>query len=304
MSITQQYRAAGAVRRCAVAGAFYPESPNLLGEMVADLLSAARAKAAGTSREAGRAATPLGLMVPHAGLLYSGVTAAAGWSQLVAGEPGPTVVLLGTNHSAGWLEGVGAWEAGEWESPMGAVLVDEDLAAAIVALGPPFVVDREAHLREHSIEVQLPLLLAAAPGTRFVPLAVSAGRARIALDAGRRLGALLARHSAAGSPVVLAISTDMAHYPTAEVCQQVTDALTPPIVALDPRTLAACEADLSSSGIEGLVCGMCGIDPAVLGLTALREMGARAGSVLAASTSADAGGSRGRTVGYLAARFD
>lgn len=304
MSITQQFRVAGAVRRSAVAGAFYPESPGLLGEMVADLLAAARAQVASTPPDAGLAATPRGLLVPHAGLLYSGLTAAAGWSQLSAGEPPPTVVLLGTNHSAGWLEGVGAWEAGEWQLPTGAVSVDEDLASAIVALGSPFVVDREAHLREHSIEVQLPLLLAAAPGTRFVPLAVSAGRARMALDAGRRLGALLARHSAAGSPVVLAISTDMAHYPTATVCQQVTDALTPAILALDARALAAREADLSSSGLEGLVCGMCGIDPAVLGLAALHEMGARTGSVLAASTSADAGGSRGRTVGYLAARFD
>jgi len=303
MSVTPQIRGSAAVRRSAVAGAFYPESPRLLGEMVADLLSAARAQA-GATRGPGHAATPLGLLVPHAGLLYSGATAAAGWAQLSAGKREPTVVLLGTNHSAGWLEGVGAWEAGEWQSPTGAVLVDEDLASAIVGLGSPFVVDREAHLREHSIEVQLPLLLAAAPGTRFVPLAVSAGRARLALDAGRRLGALLARYSAGGSPVVLAISTDMAHYPTAAVCQQVTDALTPAIVTLDAHALAAREADLSSSGLEGLVCGMCGIEPAVLGLVALREMGARSGTVLAAATSADAGGSRGRTVGYLAARFD
>lgn len=303
MSLTQQYRVGAATRRAAVAGAFYPESPGRLDEMVTDLLAAARAHVGGAARQ-DAPATPLGLLVPHAGLLYSGVTAAAGWSQMPGGGPGPTVVLLGTNHSAGWLEGVGVWEEGEWQSPMGAVPIDEGLASAIVGLGAPFVVDREAHLREHSIEVQLPLLLAVAPATRFVPLAVSAGRARIALDAGRRLGTLLARHSAGGSPVVLAISTDMAHYPTAAVCQQVTEALTPAIAALDARALAQREADVSSSGIEGLVCGMCGIEPAVLGIAALREMGAQSGTVLAASTSADAGGARGRTVGYLAARFD
>ena len=49
---------------------------------------------------------------------------------------------------------------------------------------------------------------------------------------------------------------------------------------------------------------MCGIEPAVLGLAALHRMGARTGTVLAVATSADAGGPRDRTVGYLAVRFD
>jgi AmmeMemoRadiSam system protein B len=49
---------------------------------------------------------------------------------------------------------------------------------------------------------------------------------------------------------------------------------------------------------------MCGVEPAVLGLAALREMGAATGTMLAAATSADAGGPRQRTVGYLAVRFD
>ncbi len=64
------------------------------------------------------------------------------------------------------------------------------------------------------------------------------------------------------------------------------------------------EDELRRSGVPGLVCGMCGIDPAVLGLAALRAMGATAGSLLVAATSADAGGPPDRTVGYLAARFD
>jgi AmmeMemoRadiSam system protein B len=294
---------ASLVRPPAVAGAFYPEAPAMLETMVGDLLAAARAQSVGAPPGAGRP-SPLGLMVPHAGLLYSGVAAAAGWLLLSDAQPAPTVVLLGTNHSAGWLQGVGAWETGTWQLPTGEVSVDEELASSIVALGAPFVVDREAHLLEHSIEVQLPLLLTVVRRARFVPLAVSAGRARVALDAGQRLGALLARRSAAGSPLLLAISTDMAHYPPATACQQVTDALAPAIVALDPVALAAREAEVSRRGIEGLVCGMCGIEPAVLGLAALREMGARAGTVLASATSADAGGSRGRTVGYLAARFD
>ena len=50
--------------------------------------------------------------------------------------------------------------------------------------------------------------------------------------------------------------------------------------------------------------GRCGIAPAVVGLADLRAMGATTGRALGTATSADAGGPRDRTVGYLAARFD
>ncbi len=291
---------AGAVRPPAVAGAFYPDSPHELEAMVRDLFDAAERLAGAGSNER---TAPAGILVPHAGLLYSGVTAAAGWGRL-ASVPAPTVVLLGTNHGAAWLNGIGAWEAGSWEIPTGEVPVDMELAQAIVAMEAPFGVDREAHALEHSIEVQLPLLLAVAPGARIVPLAVSAGRRAQALDAGRRLGTLLAERRAAGASVVLAISSDMAHYPADDECRRVTESLIPPILALDGQGLAEREAQVCSGRIANLVCGMCGIEPAVLGLAALRAMGAASASVLASATSADAGGPAARTVGYLAVRFD
>jgi AmmeMemoRadiSam system protein B len=188
--------------------------------------------------------------------------------------------------------------------PSGEVAVDAALAAQIVALGPPFHVDRDAHRGEHSLEVQLPLLAAAAPGARIVPLAVSAGTGRRAIEAGARLGRLLAARRTAGNRVVLVISSDMAHYPPADACARATETLLPAILDLDPAGLASIEGDMRVAGVRGLACGMCGIEPAILGLAALRAMGATASTVLAASTSADAGGPPDRTVGYLAARFD
>jgi AmmeMemoRadiSam system protein B len=290
----------GAVRPPAVAGSFYPASERALATMVASLFESARhLPGVHDSRP-----MPVGLLVPHAGLVYSGVTAAAGWSQLAGEGSAPSVVLLGTNHGAGWLDGIGAWEAGAWLIPTGEVEVDAELAAAILEVGPPFSVDREAHAFEHSIEVQLPLLQAASPGARIVPLAVSAGRWESALDAGSRLGELLAQRRAAGHATVLGISTDMAHYPPDEACRRVTETLLEPILALDARDLARRELEILRQRSEGLVCGMCGIEPAVVGLAALRAMGAVKATLLATATSADAGGTPTETVGYLAVRFD
>lgn len=301
--------AAGSVRPPAVAGAFYPGSHDGLEAMVRGLFAdAASLPGANAWRVM---PMPTGLLVPHAGLVYSGVVAAAGWSGLAAGgsvrgrrgQP-PTVVLLGTNHGARWLDGIGAWETGAWRTPLGDVAVDDTVAGPIVDLGPPFLIDRDAHDQEHSIEVQLPLLQSVAPGARIVPLAVSAGIGAAALDAGRRLGELLARLRADGASIVLGISSDMAHYPPAPASEEVTEALLPSILSVDPPGLVARESALRHARIPGLVCGMCGIEPTVLGLAALRAMGAVSSTFLAASTSADAVGPTDRTVGYLAVRFD
>jgi len=296
------------VRAPAVAGSFYPGTKAGLTPLVHALFAAAArlppARVAGGSHDG-----PIGILVPHAGLAYSGVPAAAAWACIGldgrgAGQPGPLVVLLGTNHVAGWLDGVGAWDGGAWETPAGEVDVDEALVADILALGAPFRPDRDAHRGEHSLEVQLPLLAAAAPGARIAPLAISAGTGAGAVAAGARLGGLLAARRAAGDRVVLVISSDMAHYPPADACARASEVLLPAIAAVDAAGLARRERDLRKAGIRGLACGMCGIEPAVLGLAALRAMGAAVGTPLAMATSADAGGPADRTVGYLAARFD
>ncbi len=305
----------GPVREPAVAGTFYPGSADRLSALVAELLAAAD-RLPGVP---GLAAPglPAALLVPHAGLVYSGVTAAAAWRQVAgrAGEAGDTagvtggglpttVIVLGTNHGAAWLDGVGAWPSGTWQTPLGPVRVDDALAASIVALGPPFIVDARAHDLEHSIEIQLPLLKAVRPDARIVPLAVSCGSGPRAVEAGGRLGELIAARIAARDRIVLAISTDMAHYPAAAACERVTEALLPAIMAVDAPALADAEAAVRLSGPRGLVCGMCGIEPAVLGLAAVSAMGAVRSTCLATSTSADAGGPADRTVGYLAVRFD
>ncbi len=291
----------GHERRAAVAGSFYPAATERLDDLVAALFEAA-ARLRGAQARTRR--PPLGLLVPHAGLVYSGVPAAAAWATLPAGDVPPTVVLLGTNHGAGWLHDVGVFERGAWSIPGATLTVDEALAAEILALGPPFVADPQAHAGEHSIEVQLPLLAAAVPGARIVPLAVASGTGERAIEAGERLGRLVGERRTAGQEVVLAISSDMAHYPPAAACDEITDQLLPAITTLDPHRLAREEAGIRDAGLAGVACGMCGIAPAVLGLAALRAMGARGGTPLAASNSADAGGPEQRTVGYLALRFD
>ncbi len=287
----------GRARIPAVAGSFYPAEPARLRTMAETLIAAGRA----APRPAGLTPGPvLGLLVPHAGLVYSGGIAALSWA--LAGDMEPaTVVLAGTDHQA-WAEGVGVWTGGPWLSPLGEVPVDDELAAMMVALGPPFAADNEAHLTEHSLEVQLPLLSVACPAARIVPLAVSP-RLRSHSRAGLMLGRLLAERRSSGKGILLVASSDMAHYPPADVCEKADSELLKPLLRLDGDGLDDLDAKLQMDNLPGLVCGLCGIDPVRVTLAALAEMGAVRGILLGAATSADAGGDPSRTVGYAAAAF-
>jgi MEMO1 family protein len=309
-------------RPMAVAGSFYPAGSGELATTVDELLRAARS--AFPTPPGLAPAAVAGILVPHAGLVYSGIVAATAWGLLLpspslppstapprfapveppptpAGPP-PTIVLLGTNHGAGWLDCVGAWDGGPWRTPLGDVPIDHALTEALLGLGAPFGADARCHLGEHSLEVQLPFVRRLAPEARIVALSVGTGTGPRAIEAGDRLGRLLVARRSAGERILLAISSDMAHYPAAATCERVTGTLLPSIVGLAPESLATTEAGVARRE-TGVSCGMCGIAPAVLGLAALRAMGAAPGVPLAAATSADAGGDPRRTVGYLAVAF-
>jgi AmmeMemoRadiSam system protein B len=287
----------GRSRIPAVAGSFYPAQPDRLRAMVGELMAAARATQPPVDMPP---AEVLGLMVPHAGLVYSGGLAALGWA--LAGQVGPaTIVLAGTDHQA-LAAGVGVWTGGPWRTPIGEVPIDDDLAAAIVALGSPFAADDDAHLGEHSLEIQLPLISAACPSARIVALAVSP-RLQAHARAGAMLGRLLAERCRAGARILIVASSDMAHYPPVGVCEKADAELLEPLLRLDAVALDAVDVGLRRANLPGLVCGMCGIDPVRLTLAALAEMGAVRGVLLGAATSADAGGDPRRTVGYATAAF-
>jgi len=288
-------------RSPAVAGSFYPDDPREIDRIVDRCLDEAERR---WPTPSGAPAEPIGVLVPHAGLVYSGPAAAAGWLALAGSRP-DTVVIVGTCHTAPWLHAIGVSPVDRWALPGGAVDVDAALASAVVALGAPFVADGSAHATEHAIEVQLPFMARLLPRARLVALTAGCDP-RAAVAGGDALGALLADRRADGERVALAISTDLAHYPPAPVAEDVTDRHLPGLTALDAATVLAVEREVRSGSERspGLDCGLCGLEATLAGLRALRGMGATRGVLLSRSTSADlAGSSRSRTVGYAALAF-
>jgi MEMO1 family protein len=153
------------VRQPAVAGTFYLGQKQALSNDVRVMLDAARQDAGATS------AAPKAIIVPHAGYIYSGSTAALAYARLPPGRKTiRRVVLLGPVHRVP-VRGLALPGVDSFATPLGSIEVDQVAIAAITPLRQ-VVVSPAAHALEHSLEVQLPFLQSVLDDFKLVPLAV------------------------------------------------------------------------------------------------------------------------------------
>lgn len=181
-----------AVRPAYVAGHFYPGDPEACARWL-DRVAQSEPVAAAVAA-----------IVPHAGWVYSGATAALSWSAIAAYKP-ETVVLFGAVHGPD-PNFASVWPEGAWRSPLGAVSVDEGLAGRFIEVRAA-IADAGAHRGEHAIEVQVPFVQRWLPDAQIVPVGVRPGPQ--AAEVGR-LCAVEAE--AMGRRVAFVGSTDLTHY--------------------------------------------------------------------------------------------
>lgn len=275
-----------AVRRPAVAGAFYPHNPRELEAMVDGYLDAAAP---------GELPGELvGVIAPHAGFIFSGPVAGYSYAPL-RGKRWDTVVVVGPSHGArhggAALPGVDFWE-----TPLGRVPINADLARKLMDLDERFTVNDRVQQQEHSLEVQLPFLQRALGEFRLLPVQV--------WDASVENCAAVARALAAAvqdEDVLLVASTDLSHYPEYEAAVR-TDRRTLDLIS-DWRltALPEWEREAVASDVPELHCTLCGLSAVLVVMEAARLLGASDARVLNYANSGDVpAGDRLRCVGYAA----
>ena len=257
------------VREPAVAGLFYPDSPVSLREDVDRMLA---------SRVSG-GPVPKAIVVPHAGYVFSGATAAAAFGRLRdARAEIRRVVLLGPSHRVAF-HGLALPEAEVFETPLGPIPVDAEAAAAIADLPQVRRLDA-AHAREHSLEVELPFLQRALDDFTLLPLAVGDASAREVAEVLDRLWG--------GPETLIVVSSDLSHYEDYDTALRHDAATTRKIEALMHEDLDWDDA--------------CGRVP----VAGLLEQARRRGmgvTTLERCNSGDNSGDRSRVVGYGAYAF-
>jgi len=193
------------MRMPAVAGMFYEAEPIACRKHVRELFRSADEIAHGQA-SAQAPAGCVGGLVPHAGWVYSGAVAALTLQALADDEFGGTFVLLGAIHAASGAKAM-VDSADSWRTPLGDIPIDKDLAAALVDASADIVFDADAHTREHSLEVQAPLIQMLCPRASILPILVPPSP--VAADAGRQIGRILKPRS---GDVRVVGSTDLTHY--------------------------------------------------------------------------------------------
>ncbi len=278
----------GPIRSPAVAGSWYPGNGEELARVVDGMLDA----------EGPVDGAPVALVVPHAGYVFSGPVAAAGFRQLRNGEY-DVAVLIASDHQAPLSRPISVWAEGAWVTPLGLIPVDTDLAQALVRADPRITADVATHQGEHPIEIELPFLQRVCPHCRIVPILMGADdEETVQVLADALLDAL------PGRKAVVIASSDLSHYPSREDALQVDGATLAAIETGDPDRVRETVAATMRRGIPGLVTCACGEGPIRVAMRVAAGLGADTVSVLRYANSADSPyGDPRQVVGYGAVMF-
>jgi AmmeMemoRadiSam system protein B len=223
------------IRPAAVAGTFYPASPDILGDMIKQNLAQATIPSV--------ASIPKVLIVPHAGYIYSGLTAASAFVLL---EPYrlviKRVVIIGPSHRVGF-SGAAISSADDFVTPLGAIPIDKEAQTKILKIADIHIKD-EAHAAEHSLEVQLPFLQIMLDNFVIVPIVVG--------DAAPQLVSKIIETLWGDSGTLIVISSDLSHYHQYQTAQQLDQATSQAILSLDVNAVDFQHA-CGCVGIRGLL---------------------------------------------------
>ncbi len=280
------------VRQKAVAGTFYPKNPEKLRNTVDDFLS--KAKQEQIEGEL------IGLMCPHAGYVFSGQVAAYSYQQ-ARKRKFDTVFILGPAHHV-YVNGasLGNWDF--YETPLGKVPVNRGLIERLLDAGGPFCFVRSAHLREHSIETQLPFLQRVLEDFDIVPILVGPG----SVEDCRKLARAISE-TAKKRNVLLVASSDMSHFPGYSDAKRVDMETLSVIENFDPSLVYKKEIEIPEERVQNLSTKLCGCSSVVTVMMAARELGANSAKVLHYANSGDVSFSghrqRDMVVGYGAVAF-
>lgn len=284
------------LRKPAVAGTFYPageaELRKSIEESYLHRLGPRRLpKVGGTGKSAGLKAC----VCPHAGYAYSGPVAAHSYLDVSElGKP-DLVVIVGPNHY-GLGSGVATYGEGEWETPLGNVSVDMAATKKMLDLVDIVTVDKEAHRKEHSIEVQLPFLQQIYGNTfSFLPISLAFQDKYTARRLGKGLAELLSAYAEGKGTAVLIASSDLTHYEPASLAREKDTSLLKHVERLD--------VDSFYTTLQRRDITACGYGAIASVMEACRLLGFSKARVNCYANSGDVTGDNEAVVGYPSVSF-
>ena len=269
-----------ALKKSVIAGSWYPGNPTILKKDIENYFnSVPYLELEGEV---------VGLIAPHAGYTYSGQVAASAYN-LVRGKKYDAVIVVGPSHRVAF-HGVSIFSTGGYETPLGIVPVAEELANKIKILSKTVVDIPEAHLQEHSVEIQLPFLQVALGNFSFIPLVMGDQGANTCQELAKAI-----YEAARGEKILIVGSSDLSHFYNYNMAKKMDAAVL--------RHLEDGDAVGLLESLENGTAEACGGGPMVVAMLVARMMNANKPHLLKYANSGDVTGDKSSVVGYAAAVY-
>lgn len=265
------------IRQAQVAGYFYPSDPQKLNKEISEMLD---------NSKIGRSFKNIfGIVVPHAGYIYSGNTACYAFN-LIRDKKYKTVVVISPSHSE-YFPGISVYEGDAYETPLGVIEVDREKAEKLCEDSRIIFKGVQGHGREHALEVQLPILQSVLKDFKIVPIVIG--------DQGKMFVDELAVHlvNIYDEHTLIVASSDLSHFHDSVTADHLDSIVEKRINDFDFNKL---QSDLESNNCEA-----CGGGPIVAMMKTASLLNITHSEVLKRTDSGDVTGDKNEVVGYLSA---
>ena len=273
------------IRTPAVAGMFYPKGKSELQKSISDCFS----HGLGASKSKIQIEKIYGAICPHAGYVYSGPIATHSYN-LISNQDFDLAIILGPNH---WGIGcnIATMKDCAWETPLGKVEVDSEAANELTQITSLVEVDFFSHTKEHSIEVQVPMLQEFCKNKfKILPISLIDQEYDSAIQIGNSISKIAEREK-----TIIIGSSDFTHYESNEFAYSQDLALIQPVLDLDVEEFYKI--------LQNRRVSACGYGAIATTMVACKKLGATKGQLLKYATSGDITGDKSSVVGYASIVF-
>jgi MEMO1 family protein len=231
-------------RQPVAAGRFYPADKVTLTRDLTRLFESCKKSSGSKDVRA--------IISPHAGYIFSGKIAAAAFSAIPKNKVYKNIFVIGSSHVM-YFDGASVYNSGDFITPLGKVLVNREIANKLILSNKVFAFPTNAHLQEHSIEVQLPFIqYYFKDNPVIVPVIIGTDNENTVKKIAEALRPWFTPEN------LFIISSDFSHYPSYKDAVE-TDSLTAmSIVSGSPKTFLKTLSNNTQKQIPGLATSMCG----------------------------------------------
>lgn len=269
------------IRPAALAGSFYPGTKLVLERDLSLLLE--------NSPMIDNKKPIRGMIVPHAGYMYSGGVAARAYRQIIPQKIDVVIIIAPSHHE--FFDFISVFPGRAFETPLGYLYVDQNMADALTALHPDIRLSYKGYSPdEHSLEVQLPLLKWVQDSVKILPVMMANQGHEMIEILSSALGKLLVDKN-----FLIIASSDLSHFHPDGQARSMDQVVI--------NHVNNFEADELFNDILAKRCEMCGYGPAISTMKAVKSYGVQEARVLLYRNSGDITGDRESVVGYLSAVF-